>query len=113
MRALWQDLRYAVRTLSQRPGFTVVATVTVALGIGATTIIFSAIDGILIEPFPYRDAGRLTTSYVHDVTRPTEPGRSGFSMPEFMDFRAQNRAFEDLMGTSGLDVLYTSSTFWA
>jgi len=110
MGALWQDLRYAIRTLRQRPAFTAVATLTLALGIGATTVIFSAVDGILIEPFPYRDAGRLTTFYIHDTARPPEQiGRSGFSMPEFMDFRAQNHVFEDLMGTSGLDVLYTKN----
>ena len=108
MGAIWQDLRYAIRMLRKQPSFTAVATVTLALGIGATTVIFSAIDGILIEPFPYKDASRLTSFYVHDVTRPNETGRNGFSMPEFMDFREQNRAFEDMMGTSGLDVLYTS-----
>src|SRR5215813_13065223 len=109
MDAMWQDLRYALRTLRQRPTFTAVATLTLALGIGATTVIFSAVDGILIEPFPYRDAGRLTTFYIHDTARPPEQiGRSGFSMPEFMDFRMQSHVLEDLMGTSGLDVLYTS-----
>jgi putative ABC transport system permease protein len=108
MGALWRDLRYAVRMLRQRPAFAAVASLTLALGIGATTIIFSAIDGILIEPFPYRDAARLTTFYVHDVSRPNQTGRSGFTMPEFMDYREQNHAFEDLMGTSNLDVLYTN-----
>jgi len=110
MAAMWQDLRYAIRGLGQRPAFAAVATLTLALGIGATTVIFSAIDGILIEPFPYRDAGRLTTFYIHDSSRPpTITGRSGFTMPEFMDYRAQNHVFEDLMGTSNLDVLYTNN----
>jgi putative ABC transport system permease protein len=108
MHGLWQDVRYAARSLRKQPAFTAVATITLALGIGATTVIFSAIDGILIEPFPYKDAGRLTSFYIHDVTRPNENGRNWFSMPEFMDFREQNRVFEDLMGTSFLDVIYTN-----
>ncbi len=107
MDGLWQDVRYAVRSLRKRPAFAAVATITLALGIGATTVIFSAVDGILLEPFPYKDASRLASFYIHDVTHPNENGRNGFSMPEFMDFRERSRAFDDMMGTNGLDVLYT------
>src|ERR1700730_5214780 len=103
-----QDLRYAVRAIRKSPGFAAVAIVTLALGIGTSTIIFSAVDGILIEPFPYKNADRLASFYVHDVTRPKENGRGGFSMPEFMAYREQNHVFEDMMGNSFLDVLYTA-----
>jgi putative ABC transport system permease protein len=108
MSGWWQTLRYAARSIRKSPGFAAVAIVTLALGIGTTTIIFSAVDGILIEPFPYKDADRLTSFYIHDVTRPKENGRGGFSMPEFMEYREQNHVFEDLMGNSFLDVLYTA-----
>ena len=108
MSGWWQTLRYAARAIRKSPGFAAVAIVTLALGIGTTTIIFSAVDGILIEPFPYKNADRLTSFYIHDVTRPKENGRGGFSMPEFMAYREQNHVFEDMMGNSFLDVLYTA-----
>src|SRR5579864_1873333 len=107
MDALWQDLRYAVRAVRKSPGFVSVAAVTLALGIGATTVVFSAIDGILIHPFPYKDADRLVSFYIHDPKRPRENGRNAFSMPEFMDYREQNHVFEDMMGTGFTDILYT------
>src|SRR5579863_10265047 len=56
---LWHDLRYGLRTLAQRPGFTAVGAITLALGIGASTAIFSAVNPILFEPLPYPQAGRL------------------------------------------------------
>src|ERR1035438_9506845 len=56
---LLQDVRYALRTLRQKPGFAAVALISLALGTGATTVMFSAIDGVLLKPFAYRDASRL------------------------------------------------------
>src|SRR6266852_169977 len=58
---LWQDFRYAIRTLRKKPGFTTVSVVTLALGIGASTAIFSAVNPILFEPLPYPHAGQLMT----------------------------------------------------
>ena len=109
MHGYGQDIRYALRTLRKSPGFAVVAILTLALGIGATTIIFSAIDGVLIEPFPYKNSDRLATFYIHDPNHPKENGRSAFTMPEFIDFREQNQVFEDMMGTGFVDVLYTKN----
>ncbi len=109
MSGWWQDLRYASRTIRKRPGFAAVAIGTLALGIGTSTIIFSAVDGILIEPFIYKDVDRLTSFYIHDVTRPKETGRAGFTMPELMAYREQNRVFEDMMGSAFVDVLYTAN----
>ncbi|MGO9602951.1 MAG: hypothetical protein ACLQAT_06025 [Candidatus Binataceae bacterium] len=62
-----QDLRYGARTLWKDRRFAAVAIFALALGIAATTVIFSVIDGILIEPFPYRNADRFVTFYIHDA----------------------------------------------
>jgi predicted permease len=106
MTSLWQDFRYALRTLAKSPGFTAVAVLTLALAIGATTIIFSAIDSILIHPLIYKDADRLMSWVIHDVSKPTQNGRGGFSLPEYMDFDEQNHSFEGMQGIAGIDVTY-------
>ena len=80
--------------------------VALALGIGATTVIFSVIENVLIEPFPYRAPERLALVYVHDTTRPEDYNNPSFLLPEFLDIRDQNHVFEDVMGNSGS----TSST---
>jgi hypothetical protein len=102
-----QDVRYASRGFRRDRGFTLLAILALALGIGAVTVIFSVIENVLIEPFPYRAPDRLAIIYVHDTTRPEDYRNPSYRLPEFLDISAQNHVFEDAMGNSGLDILYT------
>jgi predicted permease len=104
---LLQDVRYALRTVRKAPGFAIVAILTLGLGIGASTAIFSVIDNILMEPFPYRDAQRLMSVQIHDTERNQPGGRASYSGPEFLDYVEQNRSFDGVIADAGLDVLYT------
>ena len=102
----WQDLRYAARGIRKDRGFALVAMLALALGIGATTVIFSVIENVLIEPFAYRNADRLAVVYVHDVTKPDSDGSSFYNIPQFLDIREQNHVFDEVLGVAPLDVLY-------
>jgi putative ABC transport system permease protein len=108
METLRQDIRYALRNLQKTPGFAVVAVLTLALGIGASTAIFSILENILMEPFPYPDAQRFMLLEIHDTERNEPGGRNGFSGPEFLDYVAQNHVFDRVIASNGLDVLYRS-----
>jgi putative ABC transport system permease protein len=102
-----RDLRFGLRNMNKDRRFALLAILALALGIGATTVIFSAIDSILIEPFPYPHADRLAVFAIFDLNDTKAYGRADFSTPEFMDFREQNHVFEDVAGLSGEDVLYS------
>src|SRR5437667_5187757 len=108
MGTLGQDLRYALRNLGKTPGFAIVAMITLALGIGASTAIFSVIDNILMEPFPYPDAQRFMSVLIHDTERNEPGGRAAFSGPEFQEYVAQNHVFDRVIAMGNLDVLYRS-----
>src|SRR5213083_1227472 len=86
----FQDIRFGARQLRKNPGFTAVAVLTLALGIGATTAIFSVVYGVLLRPLPYPDADRLMA--VFEVTSKGRPAR--LADPNFADFREESRSFE-------------------
>jgi putative ABC transport system permease protein len=92
MQTLWQDLRYGARMLMKSPGFTLVAVITLALGVGANTAIFTVINAALLRPLPYEDAERLVV-VATTMRRDTVEVRSA-SYPDFVDWRDQNTVFE-------------------
>jgi putative ABC transport system permease protein len=92
METVLGDLRYSLRTLVRTPMFTFVAVVTLTLGIGANTAIFSVVNAVLLRPLPYKDAGRLVLVF---ETEP-ELAKAPVSGPDFVDWRDQNTAFETM-----------------
>ena len=93
MTELRQDIGYAFRMLRRTPAFTAAALVTLALGIGATSAIFSVVHGVLLESLPYRDAGRL---HHLQMLYPDGTKYTGFSAPDFMSLRQDTQVFEQL-----------------
>jgi predicted permease len=94
METLFQDLRYGLRMLRKNPGFTAAAVLTLALGIGATTAIFSVVYGIVFRPLPYKNPDRLVSIWTRPLNEPGADGRT--SMPDFKDWQAQNTVFNSL-----------------
>jgi putative ABC transport system permease protein len=109
MDAILRDLRFGLRGLRQEPGFAALAIVTLAVGIGGATTMFSVIDNVLLNPFPYRDAHRIATFYIHDVTRSGRGGRSYFPLVQFLEYQKENHVFEDVIGADVGDALYTTA----
>ncbi len=94
----WQDFRYALRTLRQKPGFAAVALSTLALGIGATTVMFTVIDGVLLKPLPYPEPSRLVAVHGHTQTWNTALyGEQNLAYFDFLDCQRQSRSL-DLAG---------------
>ena len=89
-----KDIRYGIRTLLRNRGFAATALITLALGIGATTAMFSVVDAVLLRPLPYREPQRLV-SFLDDLSRQGYP-RARVSPPEYLEFKAQKRLFEDV-----------------
>lgn len=94
MGSIVQDIRHALRTLRKRPGFTAVALVTLALGIGANTAIFSVIQAVLLAPLPFEEPDRLVQVWESRVERGWT--HSVMNPANFWDFREQNTTFEDM-----------------
>src|SRR5215813_10711508 len=92
MQTLIQDLRYGARMLLNKPGFTLIALATLALGIGANAAIFSVINSVLLRPLPYADPGRLVT--IGEVQADGSAGNVGYAT--FVDWRDRSRAFEEM-----------------
>ncbi len=105
MNGLLRDLQYAYRTLAKSPGFTIVSLLTLAIGIGANTAIFSLVDGALLKPLPYPDAERI----VRVLEKPPGFPRNGISTLTFLDWQRQNTVFDYMAAQSGGQVTLTGS----
>jgi putative ABC transport system permease protein len=100
------DLRYAARTLTNSPGFTAVAVLTLAVGIGANTAIFSFVNGLLLKPLPYDDPDRI----VRVLERPPRGERNGISTLNFLDWQKDNTVFDFMSAQAGGSVTMTGGS---
>ncbi|MDT5271512.1 MAG: putative transport system permease protein [Acidobacteriota bacterium] len=93
---LWQDLRYGARKLRKSPGFTLVAVMTLALGVGANTAVFSVVNAVLLRPLPFPDSERIVAL---DGVNPSKGiTDSNMSIPDFADWKEQSQSFEQVAG---------------
>jgi predicted permease len=102
---LWQDLRYGVRVLRKNKGFAAVAVLTLALGIGANTAIFSVVNAAILRPLPYPDPARLAILWGNVKRLQVE--RRGASYPDYRDWRDQSRSFEAMAAFDGAELALT------
>jgi len=99
MDSIIKDIRYGLRGLLKRPGFTAIALLALALGIGANTAIFSLVNAVVLRPLPYPEPDRLVWVFgnIRNV-----PGTASVSPPDFLDYRSQNKTFEQFAASSTL-----------
>jgi putative ABC transport system permease protein len=103
METLWQDLRYGARMMLKNRGFTAVAVITLALGIGANTAIFSVVNAVLLRPLPYKDSNQLVWFWENLPDFP----HANLSPADFLDYQAQTRAFDDIAAYRPMDFTLT------
>lgn len=105
MEMFWQDVRYGVRMLLKAPSVSIVATIALALGIGANTAIFSVVNGVLLRPLPFANSEKLMIVGESNLTRGQQLG--AVSYPNFADWREQNHVFEHLASYHDSDFIFT------
>lgn len=99
METLWQDLSYGLRSLAKNPAFTLVAVLSLAIGIGANSAIFSVTNALLLKPLPYKDADRLVILWNRSPGLNIE--RDWFSLGQYLDIKIENNVFENVAVTLG------------
>src|SRR5882672_11284267 len=105
MESLWQDIKYGVRMLLKAPSFSIIATIALALGIGANTAIFSVVNAVLLQPLPFSNPEQLLAIWETDQQRGLQQGT--YSYPNFFDLRAQNHVFERIAAHHNADFIMT------
>ena len=100
-----RDLRFAARGLARTPGFTVVAILSLALGIMATTAIYSVVHAVILDPFPYKDVNNLMS--VRVVNTAQRGGRTNYSIDQFVEIAGRNSIFEGVLASTISDVIWT------
>ena len=104
-----QDVRYAVRGIRKQPSFTAAAVLALALGIGATTTIFSVIQGVLLDPYPmYRNVDRLIQISIHDQANARPGGRGYLRLDEFLEYQRQATLLDEVIAGTSEDVLWAT-----
>src|SRR6266700_2812802 len=106
METLLKDLRYGIRSLLKRPGFAAVAVITLALGIGANSAMFSVVNAVLLRPLSYPEADRIVL--LEGVNPPRGITQSNMSIPDLVDWQQQNHVFEQIAGFVSGGALLTS-----
>jgi len=109
MESIAQDLRHAFRSMGSQPSFTALAVLTLALGIGGATLMFSVLENILFDPFPYVDADQVVMPQVCDAKGAAGGGRAWFKPREFLEFQAQTQVFSESIGSAPDSLLYTTA----
>src|SRR5215216_2840501 len=109
MDRLLQDLRYGIRMLMKQPGFTAIAVVALALGIGANTAIFSVVNGVLLRPLPYPNSDRLVMLWLTNPSLQLGVDNVPASAAYFAEWRDQNQVFENVSALGGINFNLTSS----
>ena len=110
MSTLWQDIRYSARTLLKQPGFTLVTMMTLALGIGANTAIFSVVNAVLLRPLPFKDSEHLVMVW-NKGAEAAGGDRTPLAVADLLDWRAQNRSFESIGAFQNAMLNYTGGDF--
>src|SRR6266850_1086724 len=105
METFLQDIRYGIRMLLKSPGVSIIATIALALGIGANTAIFSVVNAVLLRPLPFPESERLLAVFETDQQRGQLSG--SYSYPNFLDLRTQNTVFERLASYHSGDFIMT------
>src|SRR2546423_1866445 len=105
METFWQDIRYGIRMLVKAPSLSIVATIALALGIGANTAIFSVVNAVLLRPLPFANSEQLMMVWETDPTRGYSRGSASY--PNFVDWREQNHVFEHTASYHTIDFIMT------